>query len=140
MRLTVPLAGAVGRVSEGATLRTGAPADATQTEFIAQGFRGNFEIAWHKADVQIARTPTVLEVVGEMLARIDDHGVNTEATLRVRGHGEPFERFQVRLPAGAEFWRRVPRATASPRSPEATRRKAPDAWSRFSFARRRRGR
>ncbi|MCX7426120.1 MAG: hypothetical protein NTW96_10945, partial [Planctomycetia bacterium] len=103
MRLTVPLAGAVGRVSEGATLRTGVPADATHTEFITQGFRGNFEIAWHKAEVQIVRMPTVLEVVGEMLARIDDHGVNTEATLRVRGHGEPFDRFQVRLPAGAEL-------------------------------------
>ena len=103
LSLTVPLAGAVGRVSEGATLRTETPKDKKTTQFVAEGFRGHFELAWHKPEVRAAETPTVMEAVGEILAKIDDHSINTEATLRVRGHGEPLDRFRVRLPIGAEL-------------------------------------
>ena len=45
----------------------------------------------------------VLEAEGRILARIDSRNVTTEATLTVRSYGDPFDRFRVRLPRGAEL-------------------------------------
>lgn len=105
LHLSVPAAKTKigGRVSEGATLETTATADAKSTEFVARGLSGDFELSWRDADVQTARKPTVLTAVGRILARVDEHSVNTEATLDVSGHGSPFDRFRVRLPQGAEL-------------------------------------
>ncbi len=103
LRLTVDRAGMLGQVSEGATLKTNSVDDGKATQFVARGLAGDFELSWHDSHVGSTRTPTVLTVAGQILARIDEHSVNTEATLEVRGHGSPFDRFRVRLPHGAEF-------------------------------------
>ena len=100
--LTVPMPGAVAEASEGPMLKV-APADnESKTNLKVQGPRGDFELSWHKPDIQAATTPTVLEAAGEILARIDNHGIHTQATLRVRGHGKPFDRFRIRLPIESE--------------------------------------
>ena len=67
------------------------------------GLRGDAELAWHKPEVRWATVPTVLEAVGEVLVQIDSQAVRYEAALRVRGHGKPFDRFRVRLPAGTRL-------------------------------------
>ncbi|MBN2296477.1 MAG: hypothetical protein JXM70_28875, partial [Pirellulales bacterium] len=103
LRLTVAGAGMLGRVSQDAILRTNPGGDGKDTEFIARGLTGNFELSWHDSGVLTTRTPTVLTALGRILARIDEHSVNTEATLEIRGHGSPFDRFRVKLPPGAEF-------------------------------------
>lgn len=103
LRLTVPMSDAVGSVSEGSTLRTQPAHEGAHTEFVVEGLRGDFELTWHKPQVRTSKSTTVLEATGEIFARIDDHSVNTEATLRVKGFGEPFDRFRVRLPQGAEL-------------------------------------
>lgn len=105
LKLTVPPADAVGKVSEGATVRT-SPAgegERRETEFTIVGLDGDFALAWHASDLTIATPPRVLEAVGEVLVRLDKDGVNTEATLRVRGHGAALDGFRVRLPKGAQL-------------------------------------
>ncbi|MEA1951143.1 MAG: hypothetical protein U9N87_07150, partial [Planctomycetota bacterium] len=103
LRLTVVPAGMLGRVSQGATLRTTPADDGKATEFIARGLTGDFELSWHDSDVRTTQNPTVMTAAGRILARIDEHSVNTEATLEIHGHGSPFDRFRVRLPHGAEL-------------------------------------
>lgn len=103
LRLTVARANLLGQVSQRATLDTNSVDDGKATEFVARGLIGDFELSWHDSDVSTTRTPTVLTSAGRILARIDEHSVNTEATLEVRGHGSPFDRFRVRLPQGAEL-------------------------------------
>ncbi len=103
LRLTLPRADLLGQVSQGATIQTNSTNDGKATEFVARGLAGDFELSWHDSAVRTTRTPTVLTAAGQILARIDEHSVNTEAILEVRGHGSPFDRFQVRLPPGAEL-------------------------------------
>ena len=92
-----------GQVSQDATLETVADDGAKSVQFVARGLRSDFELSWHDSKVSTTRTPTVLAATGRILSRIDDHSVNTEATLEISGHGSPFDRFRVRLPAGAEL-------------------------------------
>jgi len=102
LKLQVPVAKAVGKISKGATLLP--PAErGKDTEFRVLGLAGNFELAWHKPDGRVAKVQTVLEVEGTILTRIEDRGIETSATLRVESYGAPFDRFQVRLPPGAEL-------------------------------------
>ena len=103
LRLKVPLAGAVAKASEGATLLTPAGPHGSTTELTAVGMSGDFELAWHKPGGQGAELPMVLEATAAILARVDSRSLNAEATLSVRSHGAPFDRFRVRLPPGAEL-------------------------------------
>ncbi len=100
LKLTVPLAGAVGKVSEGATLLPAAAAKGGATEFTVAGLGGDFQLAWHKSNPRLAETPLVLEAAGSVLTRLDSHFVAAEATLSVRSYGAAFDRFTVRLPPG----------------------------------------
>lgn len=102
LRLTVPEAGVVGRVSEGATLEPPRSA-AGGTEFTVRGLGGEFQLTWHKPESPVAEVPPVLEAVGDVLIRIDNRSVETEAALSVRSFGGPFDRFRVRLPPEAEL-------------------------------------
>ena len=103
LRLTVSRGKLRGQVTEGVILETNPAGDGKTTEFVARGLGGNFELSWHDADILTTRTPTVLTAEAQILARIDEHSVNTEATLEIRGHGSPFGRFRVKLPQGAEL-------------------------------------
>lgn len=101
LRLKVPVEGALGEVSDGATLLTPSKVGEGTTELTAMGLGGDFELTWRKPGHRGAETETVLESMGSILVKIEGRNVNTDARLTVRGYGDPFDRFQVRLPKGA---------------------------------------
>lgn len=101
LKLQVPLADAVARVSEEATLLPPSQAGEQATELTLLGHGGDVELAWHKAGDPAAQVPTVLEAVGEVLATADGRTIDLEARLNVRSYGGQFDRFRVRLPKGA---------------------------------------
>lgn len=103
LRLKVPIDGALGEVSEGATLLAPSKAGEGTTELTAMGLGGDFELTWRKPGHRSAETETVLESVGSILVKIDGRNVNADARLTVRGYGDSFDRFQVRLPKGASL-------------------------------------
>jgi hypothetical protein len=109
LQLQVPLEKAVARVPEGSTLESTRPAGGGKTQLNVAGLGGEFDLAWHATDNQVARLPTVLEAAGKVLVKIDGRSINSEARLTVRSTGGEFDRFQVRLPPGAEY---VPTAQA----------------------------
>jgi hypothetical protein len=102
MKLTIHQPDAVAAVSEGAALLQPAAAEGG-TLFTALGLGGEFQLAWHKAGAPAADVPAVLEADVNILARMDSQGITGEATLSVHGFASPFDRFVVRLPAGAEL-------------------------------------
>jgi len=103
LALDAPVAGAVGEVSQGAALRTAASEDKNCTRFVVDGVRGDFELRWRRPEGKVVADTTVFEASGQILVRIDDHSVTTDATLDVQGYGAPFDRFRVRLPSGSEL-------------------------------------
>ncbi len=103
LKMTVPVAGAIGAVSDGAALLSSRTAEDGTTEFRIARLTGDFQLAWNKPAALGAETPAVLEVVGTVLARLDGRGITSEATLSVRSLGAAFDRFAVRLPPEAEF-------------------------------------
>ncbi|MCE5269478.1 MAG: hypothetical protein LLG00_16500 [Planctomycetaceae bacterium] len=114
MKLSAPLGSATASVSQGATL-LGASAKgdtATEpgkrhsgdtTEFSVVGLPTDFQLAWRTNKATKEETAPVIEATGTALARLDDRGVSTDATLAVRSLTSAFDRFVVRLPAGAEL-------------------------------------
>ena len=101
LKLAVPVANAVGAVSEGATLLPTA-SNSGETEFAAVGLVGNFQLAWHKPNLA-ADASVVLDAVGTVLAKLDGRSISTEAVLSVRSHGAAFDRVTVRLPPKTDF-------------------------------------
>ena len=103
LKLTVPIADAVGKVSEGATLLPSTTPKKGATEFSVVGLGGDFLLAWHKANPNAAGMPIALEAAGAVLTRLDRRVLTADATLSVRSYGAAFDRFTVRLPPGAEL-------------------------------------
>ena len=102
LRLKVPIPGALGKVSEGATLQS--PGNGkNDTEFTVLGLSGDFELHWYRPGARIAEVPAVLEASGTIASRIDNRGIDADATLVVRSFGAAFDRFRVRLPQEAEL-------------------------------------
>src|SRR5271157_3943467 len=101
IKLKVPFAKAIARVSEGATLQTSV-GDNKETELAVVGLNGDFELSWYSPDAAPGRA-AALEAIGNIAARLDGRGVETEATFSVRSYGEPFDRFRIRLPPDTEF-------------------------------------
>ena len=97
----MPVAGAVGTVSDGATLLSSV-AKSKATEFNVAGLSGDFQLAWHKPN-PAAESPVALESVGTVLARLDGRSISTEATFSIRSLGALFDRLSIRLPPGAEL-------------------------------------
>ena len=129
LNLSVPIAGVVGTVSEGATLLSLASAKRGATEFGVVGLAGDFQLAWRKPNPAAGETPVVLDAVGTVFAKLDGRGISTEATLSVRSHGAAFDRLTVRLPPDAEFAAGKPNGyTVTPL--EADRKAAKPAASR----------
>ncbi len=103
MKLTVPIADAVARVSERSTLQQASAAGNGSTEFTVLGLGADFEIAWKRPEIQVAAPRPVLEVSASILAQIDTAGVDYDAVLSVRSPTEPFDSFQVVLPPDCEL-------------------------------------
>jgi hypothetical protein len=103
LELLVPLDDPVVSVSEGSTLEPPRTVDAGKSRIKVVGLASPFEISWHSAESQVASLPTVLEASAAQSIRIDGRSVNAEAKLSVRSSGGTFDRFQVRLPQGADL-------------------------------------
>ena len=103
LKMTVPVAGAIGAVSDGAALLSSHAAEGGTTEFRVARLTGDFQLAWNKPAALGAETPAVLEAIGTVLARLDGRGITSKATLSVRSLGAAFDRFSVRLPPEAEL-------------------------------------
>ena len=102
LRLRVPIFGAMAKVSEGSTLQTPVSTK-NDTEFTVLGLAGDFEMNWYRTGARVAEVPTVLEASGAISTRIDNRGIDAEATLSVRSYGAAFDRFRVRLPPEADL-------------------------------------
>jgi hypothetical protein len=105
LKLTVPWGKAVAEVSEGATLDVISSEGRANTEFKARWAGGDFEITFGRGETWPSGTRPVLEAKSVLVAKIDKRAVVTEARLRVRGDGRPFDRFRVFLPGRAELIR-----------------------------------
>lgn len=103
MKLTVPIARAVARVSERSTLQQSSPAGDSATEFTVLGLGADFEMSWRRPEVPAATPRPVLEASASILAQIDTAGVDYDAVLTVRSPTEPFDMFQVALPPDCEL-------------------------------------
>ena len=101
LKLKVPYAKAVARVSEGATLQTPGGGN-KETELTVVGLNGDFELSWHPPDAAPGKA-AALEAFGNIAAQLDGRGVETEATFSVRSYGEAFDRFRIRLPPDTEL-------------------------------------
>ncbi len=102
LKLAVPLPRAVAKVSDGGTLESSLP-EGEKTELNVVGLGGALDVAWHAAEAQVAGLPTALEVSAAVQVRINGRNVSSDAKLNVRSLGGEFDRFQVRLPPGAEL-------------------------------------
>jgi hypothetical protein len=102
LKLKVPLADAVAKVSEGATLQA-LSHNQHESELTAIGLGGDFELSWYRPGARLAEVPTVLEASGTIAARLDGRGMDAEAVLSVRSFGAAFDRLRVRLPPECEL-------------------------------------
>jgi hypothetical protein len=103
LQLQVPLPRADANVSAGSTLDSVRPLAGGKTELKVSGLGGDFELTWHPADSPVASLPTILEVTGAQVIRMNGRNVSTKAELTIRSLGSEFDHFQVRLPPGADY-------------------------------------
>lgn len=103
LKLNVAEDSVTALASEGATVLPPTAAASGGSEIAVRGLKGDSELSWRKSGETSAPSPTVLEAVGSVLARLDDRGISSEAALTLRSYGTPFDRFTVRLPEGAEL-------------------------------------
>ena len=100
LELTVPSSNAVLAPSgQGSS----SPGPNGSTRFKVDGLDRDFELTWYESDSRRIDPEPVLEAVATIAATIDSDTVTTTARLNVRSEGSPFDRFQVRLPPGAEL-------------------------------------
>jgi len=103
LNLQVPLERVTAKVSEGSTLEAVRPLEGGKCLLKVVGLGGQCELAWHAANSQVVTLSTVLEAAGEIAVRVSGRAIHTDAKLSVRSIGGEFDRFQVRLPPGAEY-------------------------------------
>lgn len=103
LQLRVPAEHAEARVPEGCSLESARALEGGSTELNITGLGGQCDISWHPADASVAAVPTVLEATGALSVRVNGRAVHTEAKLTVRSLGGEFDRFQIRLPPGADY-------------------------------------
>ncbi|MBI3839595.1 MAG: hypothetical protein HY288_16870, partial [Planctomycetia bacterium] len=103
LQLQVPLERAVARMSGGNTLDSTQPIEGGKTQFKFVGVGGEVDLSWRPAETPLAGLPTVLEANGAQTIRINGRSISTECKLSVHSFGGEFDRFQVRLPPGADY-------------------------------------
>jgi hypothetical protein len=104
LELTVdrPVANAI--VSSGTLLASEAtPGGGTRLN--VAGAMGSVRLTWHEGDSASGETAAVLGAAGAIRVSIDGRGVRSDARVNVRSYGGSFDRFRVRLPAGAQLVR-----------------------------------
>ncbi len=103
LSLSVPLAKAVGQVSEGTMLLSKQEVKDGTTDFSVVGLGGEFQLAWQKPGPPTIDAPLVIEASAAVHAKFDGRAIAANAVLQVRSRGAPFDHFVVRLPPGAEL-------------------------------------
>lgn len=103
LELTVPVAGAVGTVSDGAAMASVEQVNGSKSRFSVVGLGGDFQLTWHQAGTPVADVPSVLEASALVTAKIDGRAVHTDAALTVRSYAGAIKPFLVRLPPEAEW-------------------------------------
>lgn len=73
------------------------------TQIEMWGLGGRLTIGWKTRDPRLTRSAPTLEATGQILARIDSHSVQFDATLSVRSRRTEFDRIHIRLPPGAQL-------------------------------------
>jgi hypothetical protein len=67
------------------------------------GPQGPFRLTWQSGEEGSSEFTTVLSAAGEIHISIDGRSVRSDAALTVQSFGRGFDRFRVRLPAGAQL-------------------------------------
>jgi hypothetical protein len=103
LKLTVPMAEAVARVSEGPTLLPPTPSGNTATLLTVVGLAGELELTWGREGSRPAETQPALEAMGTIELKVNGRSLDAEVKMVVRSFGAPFDAFPIRLPKGAEL-------------------------------------
>lgn len=102
LTLTVPTHGAVGQLTDGMIEERNIAAT-DETRFTLVGLGSELDFAWRAAEAGMPEAPVVLSATGTLITQIDGRSASTEARLKVKSREGEFDRFRVRLPAGAEL-------------------------------------
>ncbi len=102
LTLNVPHPDTTAVVSAGADLTTN-PRGGDQTELVATGIAGDFQLSWRRRPQDGQRRTVTLEVDGLQLIQIDRHQIRAQVDLKVQSLARPFDRFRVELPRGARL-------------------------------------
>jgi len=103
LKLKVAVERAEAEVSDNATLLPPSAAGKGATLLTALGLGGQFELTWQPPGQEQAKPTPMLEATGATLVEMEVGAVRWTTTLSVRSFAAPFERFRVRLPAGASL-------------------------------------
>ncbi len=90
-------------VSSGTLLSTETVAGGTKLKIA--GAMGAVRLTWQAGDAAGGEVATVLGAAGAVRVSIDGRSVRCDARLTVQSYGGSFDRFRVRLPAGAQLVR-----------------------------------
>lgn len=103
--LTLNTSGAVAQVSvTNGTLVEQEPGETNSgTRLRVAGPAGPVRLTWQSGDEGSAEFGTVLSAAGAIRVSIDGRSVRSDAALTVQSFGRGFDRFRVRLPAGAQL-------------------------------------
>jgi len=103
LKLLVPAAPVVARVSERAVLESVRPTSPSESELTATGLDSAFELAWRKADAAPGPSPVALEAVGNVLVSVKGRNIRSEASLSITSSQPQLQNFRIRLPEGAKL-------------------------------------
>lgn len=103
LKLTVPMFGAIAKVSEGPTLLPSVPSGKAATLLDVVGLGGEFELTWGRAEARPAESQAVLDATGTVQVKVNGRSLDADVRLAVRSLGGPFESFIIRLPKGVEL-------------------------------------
>jgi len=100
--LTVPTGGALGQLADGLIEQRDVSAE-NETSFTLVGLGSEVDFAWRAGEAGMPEAPVVLSATGTFVTQIDGRSASTETRLKVKSREGEFDRFRVRLPAGAEL-------------------------------------
>jgi hypothetical protein len=103
LKLVVPIADAVAKVTEGPILLPSTPEGKTATVLNLAGLGGEFELTWGKDADRPSETLPVLDVTATVQWKVGSRNLDGEVRMQARSLAAPFDSFQVRLPQGVEL-------------------------------------
>ncbi|MBX3415096.1 MAG: hypothetical protein KF708_20600 [Pirellulales bacterium] len=102
IELVVPAAGAVGQLAEGLVAERDISAP-EETRFALVGLGSEVDFAWRAGEAGMPEAPVVLSASGTLVTQIDGRSASTDVRLKIKSREGEFDRFRIRLPAGAEL-------------------------------------